>query len=69
MTEAHGSWRPMETAPKDGTKILGINTYDEVFHCYYARTEEDEYCWWDDEADDDRIPLFWMPALPPRPQQ
>lgn len=59
------AWRPMEEASKQ-SRVLYINRYGEVGHCswYEAKNEGEEACWWDDERDDEVVPLGWMPQLP-----
>ena len=68
-------WQPMETAPRDGTRILvftpGEKEWDGVMTAKWCKTYN---CWWGDpneasEYDPDSLePTLWMPtpALPAR---
>lgn len=62
-------WRSIETAPTDGTRILYVNKFGEIGHCFWsgAASEDEEAVWWDEEKDDEVVPRYWMPALPPAP--
>jgi Protein of unknown function (DUF551) len=66
-------WRPIETAPKDGTWILGwskcgaVEDCIQVWRCYY---EFHEGWFWQNAADTsdlDHQPTHWRP-LPPAPE-
>lgn len=60
MTE----WQPIETAPKDGTRIIALED-DEVFVADYYRADGDEG-WWDSFNHFPAQPTHWitLPALP-----
>jgi hypothetical protein len=56
-------WRPMETAPKDGTEIL-VSDNDLISTAFWGGGA---WQWsWDRELDY-LVPLYWMP-LPPLPK-
>lgn len=63
-------WKSIESAPRDGTRILYGNRFDEIGHCRWAEgyREGDEPCWWDTERDDEVVPTHWMDALPEIPK-
>lgn len=64
MSEAWPKWRPIETAPKDGTKVV---VYDEgdVWIAYWYRTSPQLFGWW--AIDHGVNPTHWLP-LPPPPE-
>lgn len=57
-------WRPMDSAPKDGTKILYRNWFKSIGFCHWDEgyDDDDQPCWWDNEADDEVCPVVWLPA-------
>jgi len=57
-------WRPMDSAPKDGTKILYRNRFKSIGFCHWDEgyDDDDQPCWWDNEADDEVCPVVWLPA-------
>jgi len=63
-------WQPIETAPKDGTKILGTD-HDDVFEMIFIRhfevsTQEFTNGWTDDyEHLSEFYPTHWMPLPEP----
>lgn len=70
-------WQPMETAPKDGTRILAYvsRKADEANICEIWWEPEyayDNWCvffgWWDDDWDLCHEPIAWMPKPPPPPR-
>lgn len=60
-------WRPIETAPKDGTEILGIQVHDGRASSpgIVAWSREDE--WWDIDADQYGYPTHWQHISLPAP--
>jgi len=69
-TSAEREWQPIETAPRDGRKILYWNKFNEIGHCIWceAASAREVSCWWDEEKDDEVAPLWWRPSLSsPRP--
>lgn len=58
-------WRTMDSAPKDGRKMLGLIGEDEVGTIWWHR-DAYEGEWWMDEADSEPEPTHWMP-LPSAP--
>lgn len=63
------TWQPIETAPRDGTRILGWSAdyqlvaaiaYDADFQCWVADNEE---CWFEGNGETSH----WMPLPPPPP--
>lgn len=59
-------WQPIETAPRDGTKILtcrrGHDYAASIRVCYYVVDQyEGEY--WQDDADSEPNPTHWMPVM------
>lgn len=66
-SERQGLWRPIETAPKDGTRILVFaDGHPETMR--YRADRSEAFPWMDDgghsswRAD---IPTHWMPLPPP----
>ena len=73
---AFQEWQPIETAPKDGTRIHGWNgNYQTTIYWYVAPKPPYESCWaqvqgLQDEFYDDGVwnPTHWMP-LPLSPKE
>jgi hypothetical protein len=62
--EAPPGWQPIETAPRDGTCVIGLDTKDGVGRTHWSE-KYNPHCW----ADDDELlvkPTHWMP-LPAAP--
>jgi hypothetical protein len=60
-------WRPIETAPRDGTEFLAYRPDAGVFTASY---DDEQECWFanygfEDIVDD--LPTHWMPLPPPPP--
>lgn len=71
--EPVSEWQPMETAPKDGTRILLLRRWSQGWRavCGYWRRDWGEPYWaWDAHVVSDarqNPPSYWMPILePPR---
>jgi len=65
--EIDGGWQPIDTAPKDGTRVLLYDPYNGVGDGYYCNIR-----WWHYECGDDWYseewnPTHWMP-LPTTPK-
>lgn len=57
-------WQPIETAPKDGTKIIGLLKWEDVSMIWWTRDEwEGDY--WDNDQGNEPEPTHWMPYNPP----
>jgi hypothetical protein len=56
-------WRPMDTAPKDGSPVLSWDGHHYAVVAWSTR----DLCWFvaDDQRDDWETPLFWQPLPPP----
>ena len=64
-------WQPIETAPRDGTVVLGWNKLDGIL-VYRPVTygSNNQFAGWNAEYDGEGVadePTQWMP-LPPPPQ-
>jgi hypothetical protein len=62
-------WKPIESAPKDGTDLLLFS--EEVGFaagCFFTREEAGCFCGWFGTCADGRVitnPTHWMPLPPP----
>lgn len=61
------SWRPIDTAPKDGTEVIGLYGRKKIALCWYFRPSSNTEGWLDQNGNA-RRPTHWMP-LPPPPKQ
>lgn len=66
-------WRPIETAPKDGTPVLLSRGGDFLFGCWSGHGPDDPAGCWDADVEHggqeiDPAPDHWQP-LPPPPQE
>ena len=76
QTTPQNTWQPIETAPKDGTHILGASHYDNGKFCGMfvmcfceGRWQSDGIDWYPTGKDDDNLsdkPTHWM-ELPDAP--
>lgn len=57
-------WRPIETAPKDGTLLLCFWRSSHCAVAYY-----DDGCWWDAGTDGLDDPTHWQPLPSPPAEQ
>ena len=69
--EAKGAqWLDISTAPKDGPQIMlgivrsGVLEEIHIGGFRWAVNDEEDSCWWSDQADDEIRPTHWQP-LPP----
>lgn len=56
--------RPIETAPKDGTRILGHDRNG--WHEMWWKQDHYDGEFWQDDADSEPDPTHWLPC-PPKP--
>ena len=79
LAAAGGGWRPIESAPKDGTRILGwmqfkdaygkMNTGESLVVTYVEAPDKADYVWWTLDGYYHRDAFcFWHP-LPAPPAQ
>lgn len=59
------AWQPIETAPKDGTNIIGLTQWGALEIWYVRDAYEGEY--WQDYSDSEPDPTHWLP-LPAPPE-
>lgn len=57
-------WQPMETAPKDGTVVLGCDQKDSDYFPFSMRWEP-THEWGDPRWDGQYSPTHWMPLPEP----
>jgi len=57
-------WRPMDSAPKDGTRFLALQG-DRHFDCWWKDAGYGE-AYWQDDSDSEPDPTHWRP-LPASP--
>ncbi len=57
-------WHPIETAPKDGTKVLLSNSEDVFSGCWVESTLRG-FEWWSGEQGGTVKPTHWMPLPEP----
>lgn len=56
-------WQPIETAPKDGTKLLVFTVFGQIEVTQYIRADREEEIGMD--GWDTYEPAFWMPLPDP----
>jgi hypothetical protein len=61
--EGAGAWRPIETAPRDGTPFWAFQA-GRQFVCWEDDHPDCGPCWFDD-ADSEPDPTHWMPLPAP----
>jgi len=57
-------WKPIETAPRDGTEVIGYITYSYCFNIEFVSFKRG---YWQDRMSNPCDPDFWM-SLPPPPK-
>jgi hypothetical protein len=62
---APSDWQPIETAPKDGTEILGHTQTCGALVLYWNTTTADYEYWSDGMSMHQRAPTHWMPLPAP----
>lgn len=63
-------WQPIDTAPKDGTKILtcALQSYPDSINVCWWKSDWFEGEFWQDDRDSEPAPTHWLP-LPETPKQ
>lgn len=58
-----GGWRPMDSAPLEGERVLYLNKRNEIGVCYWSMPVGDEEVglWWDVMSDQECGPVYWLP--------
>ena len=59
-------WRPIETAPKDGTHILAYERRGGPREMWF-KIDMHYSAYWQDEFDSEPTPTHWMPLVLPSP--
>lgn len=62
------NWQPIETAPRDGTRVLGYELNDPTDTCPYAVMRFRGEYGWVNAGWTGLEPTHWMP-LPPPPEE
>lgn len=59
-------WKPIETAPKDGTRFLAYEHQSDYNHyeCWW-QSDFAEWEGWQNDWDSEPIPTHWMPLPEP----
>lgn len=60
-----GTWYPIETAPKDGTHVLGYERGSAIREMWFEVCGIDYGQYWTDDIDSEPDPWCWMPLPPP----
>lgn len=58
-------WKPIETAPKDGTRLLAYEKGCALYEIWWQRNLGDQWDGWQDDWDDEPEPTHWMPLPAP----
>lgn len=58
-------WRPIETAPKDGTNFLACSPASSVFYAHWANGVVDSSSWMDEFGYQGRHATVWQPLPEP----
>lgn len=53
-------WKSIEDAPKDGSQIIGLEDDGEVYRCWWQKDGIDGSEYWQNEADSEPDPKFWL---------
>ena len=61
-------WRPIETAPKDGTPIIYFDGRHCIGEAFWQDKDEHPPAWWDEANTEEVEPTHWMP-LPNPPEE
>lgn len=64
--EAERQWRPIESAPKDGTSIIYLDGRECIGEAFWQDKDEHEPSWWDEANTEEVKPMYWTP-LPDLP--
>lgn len=68
-TPDHGGWRPIDSAPKDGTWIILLMRNGQVWKASWGRDRQNEMHWCTDKLSlAGCVVTHWMP-LPPAPDK
>ena len=67
--EAANAWQPIETAPRDGSRILAYqsSTGDCISECWWEEDLTDFWAGWVNDFDSEPSPTHWRP-LPSPPE-
>jgi hypothetical protein len=61
LAAEHDGWQLIETAPRDGTRVLGVVVRDDRRWMMVVRTLDKEYGWYTDPGKHHVIVTHWMP--------
>ena len=60
-------WQPIETAPRDGTRVMLIDTFDQWHYIGRWNADLGDQGFWEDMSEY-ALPTHWMP-LPAAPKE